>query len=241
MNTLGRISLMIIMILGCSESQGQQQIVVTYDTLVFDDNTTETALIYESGTLTTSPTSSIYETTGKDTVFDHPSLGTFDLPKGAIPKRYYKNRKEKSILYPAPYLRDKVVRDYNYQIDWKMTGQKKKILGYECEEASANWRGRSYLAYFTPDIPINDGPFKFDGLPGLILEIVSTDGIVKIHAKGIKNSENEISDPYTNTTSLDWEEYLKFYKKKYDQISNFTTEQNTSVSIPKRYIETYVQ
>lgn len=49
--------------------------------------------------------------------------------------------------------------------------KKKKILGYECLQAKTKFRGREYTAYYTPEIPISAGPFKFFGLPGMILEI----------------------------------------------------------------------
>ncbi|TXF76257.1 GLPGLI family protein [Chryseobacterium sp.] len=47
----------------------------------------------------------------------------------------------------------------------------KKILGYNCIKAEAIFRGSKIVAYFTHEIPISAGPFKFFGLPGLILDI----------------------------------------------------------------------
>ncbi|EQB92813.1 GLPGLI family protein [Elizabethkingia anophelis] len=54
---------------------------------------------------------------------------------------------------------------------WKITNEKKKILNHECIKAETKFRGRNYIAWFTKDIPISDGPYKFAGLPGLILEV----------------------------------------------------------------------
>ena len=48
---------------------------------------------------------------------------------------------------------------------------KKKVAGYKCIKAEAVFRGSKIEAYFTKDIPIDAGPFKFYGLPGLILDI----------------------------------------------------------------------
>ena len=59
---------------------------------------------------------------------------------------------------------------------WSITGQKKTISGYETQLATCRFRGRSYEAWFTPSIPISAGPNLFGGLPGLILELRSTDG-----------------------------------------------------------------
>lgn len=54
---------------------------------------------------------------------------------------------------------------------WKIKDSTKVILGYPCKLASTEFRGRKYDAWFTSEIPLNNGPWKFSGLPGLILEV----------------------------------------------------------------------
>lgn len=54
---------------------------------------------------------------------------------------------------------------------WKIENEKKTICGYECQKATCKWRGRDFVAWFTTQIPVSAGPWKFGGLPGLILEI----------------------------------------------------------------------
>ncbi len=66
--------------------------------------------------------------------------------------------------------------NYRYENDvrdlvWSLQNQTKEIAGYTCKKATCNFRGRRYIAWYTPDIPIPDGPYVFSGLPGLILEI----------------------------------------------------------------------
>jgi GLPGLI family protein len=53
---------------------------------------------------------------------------------------------------------------------WKMTGKKRKIGEYDCQEATTSFRGRDWSVWFTTQIPVSDGPWKFYGLPGLIIE-----------------------------------------------------------------------
>lgn len=53
---------------------------------------------------------------------------------------------------------------------WKITGNKRKIGEYECQEATTSFRGRDWSVWFTTAIPVSDGPWKFYGLPGLIIE-----------------------------------------------------------------------
>ncbi len=56
-------------------------------------------------------------------------------------------------------------------IVWKIESDKKKIDKFEVQKATIEFGGRQWTAWFTPDIPFQDGPYKFSGLPGLILEI----------------------------------------------------------------------
>lgn len=51
----------------------------------------------------------------------------------------------------------------------------KKINNLLCNKATLNFRGRSYIAWYSSKIPLSFGPWKFNGLPGLILEIYDTE------------------------------------------------------------------
>ncbi|MDO4163381.1 MAG: GLPGLI family protein [Bacteroides sp.] len=54
--------------------------------------------------------------------------------------------------------------------EWEVTDSTTNIGGYECLLAISHYRGRVWYAWFTPEIPISEGPWKLCGLPGLILE-----------------------------------------------------------------------
>lgn len=53
---------------------------------------------------------------------------------------------------------------------WQILSETKELLGYSCQLASCDFRGRTWYAWFSTDIPINEGPWKLFGLPGLVLE-----------------------------------------------------------------------
>lgn len=59
----------------------------------------------------------------------------------------------------------------NDKIDWKISTETKKVQDYTLQKATAKFGGRNWIAWFNKDIPLNEGPFKFRGLPGLIFEI----------------------------------------------------------------------
>lgn len=53
---------------------------------------------------------------------------------------------------------------------WTMVNDStRNVCGYDCFKAEATWRGRMWTAWYAPEIPLSDGPWKLGGLPGLIL------------------------------------------------------------------------
>jgi len=76
------------------------------------------------------------------------------------------------------------------EVDWEITEDYKNILGYECQKATTTFTARNgktteIVAWFTTEIPISSGPYRYAGLPGLILEITNPFKR-KIYAKEIK-------------------------------------------------------
>lgn len=69
----------------------------------------------------------------------------------------------------------------------------KNVLGYKCNKAMTLFNGRSYTAWYTKDIPISEGPYRFKGLPGLILFLEDEKGFDKFEAVAIEKKQIEIS------------------------------------------------
>ncbi|HWW41472.1 GLPGLI family protein, partial [Pedobacter sp.] len=72
------------------------------------------------------------------------------------------------------------------KLDWKISGEIDTVLSYTCQKASLHFRGRDYIAWFSTDIPVSDGPWKFNGLPGLILKIEDTEGLFRFKLVGLE-------------------------------------------------------
>jgi GLPGLI family protein len=75
-------------------------------------------------------------------------------------------------------------------IKWKLYDEIKKINNFLCQKASCDFRGRSYIAWFTTDIPVRLGPWKLNGLPGLILEAYDSKNQVQFYAQEISFNSN---------------------------------------------------
>ncbi|MCW3170379.1 GLPGLI family protein [Chryseobacterium sp. 09-1422] len=72
-------------------------------------------------------------------------------------------------------------------LKWNLSNEFDEILNYKVQKATTEFGGRTWVAWFAKDIPIQDGPYKFHGLPGLILKIEDTTLSHKLVLKGIKN------------------------------------------------------
>lgn len=81
-----------------------------------------------------------------------------------------------------------VVKD-EYNLKWNILQEIKKIGGFTCQKATTKFRGRTYIAWFTNDIPVPFGPWKFKGLAGLILEVYDVDEVFHIVANNVKIGE----------------------------------------------------
>lgn len=104
------------------------------------------------------------------------NLYAFDKPRtfGARTTKdfLYKNYPEGKM---TTYTNDFIHVNFFYEEDyapqeWIVEDSIKEILGYTCKKATCDFRGRHWIAWYAVDIPFKDGPWKLNGLPGLILE-----------------------------------------------------------------------
>ncbi|QNK76282.1 GLPGLI family protein [Winogradskyella sp. PAMC22761] len=119
----------------------------------------------------------------------------------------------KNIIEYTKYNGQVHVKD-TLNIEYKTGNNQKTILGYECINLFFKFRGRYYEAYYTKEIPISDGPFKFIGANGLILEVTSFDESVKIKASSIFKNTDESKTLFIDKE--DWFgkcEYIFSYNK----------------------------
>lgn len=76
------------------------------------------------------------------------------------------------------------VKESPFSWDWELIDENKKIGKFYCKKATIQFRGRTFIAWYAPEIPAPFGPTKFKGLPGLILEVYDSEK--KWYMKAIK-------------------------------------------------------
>lgn len=78
------------------------------------------------------------------------------------------------------------------RMEWKIKSDSIKVyLQYKLQKAETEWGGRKWIAWFCTEIPIDEGPYKFRGLPGLIIELYDTQQNFKYTLLSIEKKENE--------------------------------------------------
>ena len=96
------------------------------------------------------------------------------------------NIKKNTMWSNLLYRKQIYVKEIAPKINWKVEKETKKIGNFNCKKATTNFRGRNYTAWFTTDVPLPFGPWKLNGLPGLILEAYDANKSVYWYFKSVE-------------------------------------------------------
>ncbi|ROI07795.1 GLPGLI family protein [Chryseobacterium sp. H3056] len=91
---------------------------------------------------------------------------------------------------------------------WQISNETKDIFDMKSQKATTNYGGRSWIAWFTSDIALQEGPYIFHGLPGLITEIYDTENNFHFTLTEIKNSEGQLYEK-EKVLPISWKQYEK--------------------------------
>lgn len=110
---------------------------------------------------------------------------------GTISHRIYKNYPKGKLTLTERIMSDNyLVEEPLPKIDWEIHADTATVCGYVCQKATARFRGRDYEAWYTPEIPRSDGPWKLQGLPGLILKASDSQQHFQFLCTGIEQSKS---------------------------------------------------
>ncbi|SFI41757.1 GLPGLI family protein [Halpernia frigidisoli] len=106
------------------------------------------------------------------------------------------------------------------KMSWTLEKEYKNILGVKCQKATLAKYGRKWIAFFSMNYPFPFGPYKFNGLPGLILEVHDLDNEFNFTAVEIKTFKKD----YPISKVINVKKFSKddFLKAKNNLESDFT-------------------
>lgn len=119
----------------------------------------------------------------------------------AVGESTYKNQKENlmMVVFGGMFAfigqEDPIIKSTLAKHDWQLTNQYRNIASYPCRLATTtNDKGDKVLAWYTDKIAINEGPSKYWGLPGLILQLQVGERFMYV-ATSIKRKDKKSSIP----------------------------------------------
>src|SRR5690606_34194452 len=119
---------------------------------------------------------------------------------------------------------------------WNITSETKKINEFMCYKATTTFRGNTFEAWFTPDIPINAGPWKWYGLPGLIVEATDKDQSVVFKLEKIEKLTEEIPFPSSKSKKMTLKQYIKETDEAFEAMFASNDRNLTLVSVETKRV-----
>ncbi len=104
---------------------------------------------------------------------------------------YFFFAKENKFYTKERLLTNYLIEEDAPKINWKITKDTASFSGINCQKALANFKGRNWIAWFAPELPFQSGPWKLNGLPGLIVEAYDQTQTVKFQFAGFETIADE--------------------------------------------------
>ncbi len=95
---------------------------------------------------------------------------------------------------------------------WKIEKEFAEINNMKCQKAVTDYKGRSWEAWFSKDYPVSDGPYKFSGLPGLVVSVKDTGGQHIFNLIQIRKIKTLFDRVPENSKKMSENEYKKLMK-----------------------------
>ncbi|WP_411898263.1 GLPGLI family protein [Elizabethkingia occulta] len=120
---------------------------------------------------------------------------------------------------------------------WKLSDDKKVIKNLTLQKATTTWCGRNWTAWFSTDLPFQEGPYRFHGLPGLIVELYDEQNDYHFNLVRSENLKLASKNQFLEMTKqmgvlVDWDKYKKaklaYYESPVSFIKNAAGNVNSS-------------
>lgn len=115
---------------------------------------------------------------------------------------------------------------------WEIGKDTLTVCGYVCQQATSLFRGRKFTAWFSKKIPARYGPWKFGGLPGLILKVEDSDHLYTFECVKIERKKKPIQKySYEKYQAKKRTEILKLQRRINENFFQVVGVHNSSVPV----------
>ena len=143
-----------------------------------------------------------------------------------------KDKKNQKITFKDRIGRDVYTYEEDRSLNWKILPETTKIGEYKVQKAETDFAGRKWTAWFTTDLPYQDGPYKFGGLPGLIVKVEDDKGEYSFDLmKNYKIADFPAINQFGNTIKVKRADYVKQQKKFIEDPMSFMSQGGGQIRI----------
>lgn len=141
------------------------------------------------------------------------AIPTSTSARGSISMDFYRNYPTGKSTYLDKVIREKFrITEPLEQPQWDIIADStKQILNYDCQMARCKFKGRTWTAWFAADIPLDNGPWKLCGLPGLILRAYDSKQQYIFDCVGMKQAKEDENITYNS----DFDKYAASTMKEF--------------------------
>jgi len=175
-----------------------------------------------------------YKINSTETISQTETKGEYKMVVVSNKKLFiFKNLAENKLTLADELSRKRyLISDTLNSLKWRITKEHQKIQDYSCTKAILNFRGRNYTVWFAESIPLSLGPWKFGGLPGLIIKISDSENKFVYELTGIdlkaKFDDGLLNVPqaYQMDKPITHQEFMNVYNEKiehYKKMSRVVT------------------
>jgi GLPGLI family protein len=138
-------------------------------------------------------------------------------------EKIYLFQNKKNLFITSHIVIGKYIVEKNFPLlDWELSKDTIHFNGYILNKATTQYRGRNYICWYAPSLPFKGGPWKLNGLPGLIFKAYDETNRISFEltsfTQAITQEKIKWDDKYKNIT---WDEYLKLVYFERDDPDGF--------------------
>ena len=133
-----------------------------------------------------------------------------DAQKGLVRYQISKTYPDFKVFLHSRMSMDRYKVEDARKMNWNIKNEQSTIGEWKVQKAELNFAGRKWIAWFSTEIPIQDGPYKFHGLPGLIVKIEDETKSHQFELKGIEKIEKLTENIFNSKEiSINQKQYAK--------------------------------